>query len=415
MSSTKTLPDYAEKLKRIRAEFPILQRKVKGKQLVYLDNAASTQKPRRVINAISHYYEQLNANVHRGIHTLSEEATLAMEESRAYIAEFINAGRRELVFTKGTTESINLLAHSYGNAFLKKGDAVLISEMEHHANIVPWQQLRERIGIELVVVPVNDKGELDMEAYRNSLSEKVKLVSLVHTSNALGTMNPIEQLVELAHEHDALVHLDAAQAIAHSSVDVKALDIDFMSFSAHKVFGPTGTGAFYGKEALLEKMPPFMGGGEMIEEVTFEKTTYNEIPYKFEPGTPNIAGNIVFSEALKFTAECGFDFIQAHEANLLEKATNGIIEVEGVRIIGEADRKASVLSFVIEGVHHQDLALMMDTKGIALRTGHHCTQPLMHRFGISGTTRASFSLYNTEEEVDYFLSSLSKVCQLLKS
>lgn len=398
----------------IREQFPILKREVKGKTLVYFDNAATTQKPQVVIDAISAYYQNTNANVHRGIHTLSEEGTLAMESSRDYIAEYIGTKRTEVIFTKGTTEGINLVAGSLGLYHFKKGDEILISTMEHHANIVPWQILCERLGLKLKIIEINDKGELKLESFRNQLSDKTKLVSLVHTSNALGTINPVKEVIEEAHKAGALVLIDGAQAMGHGKVDVKDLDCDFFVFSSHKLFGPTGVGILYGKEALLEQMPPYQSGGEMIAEVTFEKTTYNELPYKFEPGTPHIAGNIVLAEAIKWFAALDHEQVHAHEMNLLTRATEHLKAIEGLRIIGEADNKTSVVSFFVEGVHHQDLAMFLDTHGIAVRTGHHCTQPLMQRFGLSGTTRASFSVYNTIEEIDFFAEKLKRTIDILR-
>jgi cysteine desulfurase/selenocysteine lyase len=398
----------------IREQFPILKREVKGKPLVYFDNAATTQKPQVVIDAISAYYQNTNANVHRGIHTLSEEGTLAMESSRDYIAEYIGTKRTEVIFTKGTTEGINLVAGSLGLYHFKKGDEILISTMEHHANIVPWQILCERLGLKLKIIEINDKGELNLESFRNQLSDKTKLVSLVHTSNALGTINPVKEVIDESHKAGALVLIDGAQAMGHGKVDVKDLDCDFFVFSSHKLFGPTGVGILYGKEALLEQMPPYQSGGEMIAEVTFEKTTYNELPYKFEPGTPHIAGNIVLAEAIKWFAALDHEQVHAHEMNLLTRATEHLKAIEGLRIIGEADNKTSVVSFFVEGVHHQDLAMFLDTHGIAVRTGHHCTQPLMQRFGLSGTTRASFSVYNTIEEIDFFAEKLKRTIDILR-
>jgi cysteine desulfurase/selenocysteine lyase len=398
----------------IREQFPILNREVKGKPLVYFDNAATTQKPQVVIDAISEYYQNTNANVHRGIHTLSEEGTLAMESSRDYIAEYIGAKRTEIIFTKGTTEGINLVVGSLGLYHFKKGDEILISTMEHHANIVPWQILCERLGLKLKIIEINDKGELSLESFRNQLSDKTKLVSLVHTSNALGTINPVKEVIDEAHKAGALVLIDGAQAMGHGKVDVKDLDCDFFVFSSHKLFGPTGVGILYGKEALLEQMPPYQSGGEMIAEVTFEKTTYNELPYKFEPGTPHIAGNIVLAEAIKWFAALDHEQVHAHEMNLLAKATEHLKAIDGLKIIGEAEDKTSVVSFFVEGVHHQDLAMFLDTHGIAVRTGHHCTQPLMQRFGLSGTTRASFSVYNTIEEIDFFAEKLKRTIDILR-
>lgn len=410
----KLVTDTETTVKAIREQFPILSREVKRKPLVYFDNAATSQKPQRVLDAIDHYYRRTNANVHRGIHTLSEEGTLAMESSRNYIAEYIGAKREEVIFTKGTTEGINLVAHSLGLSHLSKGDEILISTMEHHANIVPWQLLCEHMGLTLKVIEINDQGELLMDSFRSLLSEKTKLVSVVHTSNALGTINPVEEIIAEAHQAGALVLLDGAQAMAHQALNVKELDCDFLVFSSHKVFGPTGVGILFGKEALLEKMPPYQSGGEMIAEVSFAKTTFSDLPYKFEAGTPHIEGNIVLAEAMKWFAELDADWVHAHEAALLARVTEHLHSIDGVRIIGEAANKTSVASFLVEGVHHQDLALFLDTHGIAVRTGHHCTQPLMSRFGISGTTRASFSVYNTLEEIDFFAEALKKSINILR-
>ncbi|MBI1183562.1 SufS family cysteine desulfurase [bacterium] len=398
----------------IRAQFPILNRLVKGKPLVYFDNAATTQKPQVVIDAIKHYYSHTNANVHRGIHTLSEEGTLAMEGSREYIAQYLGAKRSEVIFTRGTTEGINLVVHSLGLFHFKKGDEILISAMEHHANIVPWQILCNRLGLVLKVIDINEKGDLCLDSFRSQLSHKTKLVSLVHTSNALGTINPVKTVVDDAHKAGALVLIDGAQAMAHGKVNVRELDADFFVFSSHKLFGPTGVGILFGKEQLLEQMPPYQSGGEMIAEVSFEKTTYNELPYKFEAGTPHIEGNIVFAEAVKWFAALDHQAVHAHEMALLRRATEHVLHIDGLRIIGEAAEKTSVLSFVVEGVHHQDLALFLDTHGIAVRTGHHCTQPLMKRFGIEGTTRASFSVYNSLDEVDFFAEKLQKTVAILR-
>lgn len=399
----------------VRKQFPILQREVKGKPLVYLDNAATTQKPQQVIDAITHYYSHYNANVHRGIHTLSEEGTLAMEASRDYIANFIGAKREEVVFTKGTTDGINLVANSLGQYYFNEGDEIIITTMEHHANIVPWQMLVDRIGVKLRIAPIHEDGSLNWDGFEALLNEKTKLVAMVHISNSLGTINPVEKVINTAHQRNIPVLLDAAQSIAHTPVDVQKLDVDFLVFSGHKAFGPTGIGVLYGKKHWLQEMPPYQGGGEMILEVRFEKTTYNELPFKFEAGTPNIAGAIVIAEGLKFIESLGFDAIAAHEQELIDDCTKALLAIDGLKIIGTAKEKAAVASFVVDGVHHQDLALMLDTKGIAVRTGHHCTQPLMHSYGIEGTTRASFSVYNTVEEVAFFTESLERTVNLLKA
>lgn len=399
----------------IRNLFPILNRKVKGKDLVYFDNAATSQKPIQVIDALVHYYTHYNANIHRGLHTLADEATAAYEAARVAVQEFIGAKQHEeIIFTKGTTESINLVAKSWGSAFLNAGDEIIISSLEHHANIVPWQMIAEEKGAILKVIPMDDDGRLDMEAYSKMLSDKTKFVSIVHVSNALGVINPVEQIIALAHEKNALVLLDGAQSSVHLDIDVKKLDCDFYVFSGHKIYGPTGVGVLYGKRALLEKMPPFLGGGEMIKEVTFEKTTYNELPFKFEAGTPNIADVIVMKPAIEFINQYGKSNIRAHEEELLAYATSKLREVEGVKIIGDVENKVSVISFVIDGVHPQDLAILLDNQGIAVRTGHHCAQPLMQRLGIVGTTRVSFAAYNTLSEIDVLIAALHKSLKMLR-
>ena len=399
----------------IRHLFPILNRKVKGKNLVYFDNAATSQKPIQVIDALVHYYSHYNANIHRGLHTLADEATAAYEAARVAVQEFIGATfHEEIIFTKGTTESINLVASSWGSAFLQRGDEIIISSLEHHANIVPWQMIAEEKGAILKVIPMDDDGRLDMGAYSNMLSDKTKFVSIVHVSNALGIINPVEEIIALAHEKNALVLLDGAQSSVHLDIDVKKLDCDFYVFSGHKIYGPTGVGVLYGKRALLEKMPPFLGGGEMIKEVTFEKTTYNELPFKFEAGTPNIADVIVMKPAIEFINKYGKSNIRAHEEELLVFATSKLKEIEGLKIIGDVENKVSVISFVIEGVHPQDLAILLDNQGIAVRTGHHCAQPLMQRLGIVGTTRVSFAAYNTLAEIDVLIAALHKSLKMLR-
>mgnify|MGYP000076596496 CR=1 FL=1 len=398
----------------IRKEFPILDRKVKGKPLVYLDNAASTQKPQVVIDAIQDFYQNYNANVHRGIHSLSEEGTLAMEGSRDYIAQYLGAKRTEVIFTKGTTESLNLLAFSLGFWLFKPDDEILITSLEHHANIVPWQLACERHGLKLRIVAIDDDGNLDLDSYRSQLSERTKLVSFCHTSNALGIKNPVDTLIKEAKSVGALTVIDAAQTMGHQAVNVKDLSCDFLVFSSHKLYGPTGVGILYGREELLEKMPPYQSGGEMISEVRFDKSTFNELPYKFEAGTPHIAGNIVLKTAIEWFSSISSDWLASHEQAMLTKAQDGLRSIEGLRIIGDVVNKTSIVSFVIEGVHHQDLALMLDSHGIAVRTGHHCTQPLMNRLGISGTTRASFSVYNSLEEVDFFIEKTRHTVALLR-
>ncbi|MBU6158121.1 MAG: cysteine desulfurase [Bacteroidetes bacterium] len=399
----------------IRASFPILIRKVKDKPLVYFDNAATTQKPQVVIDALTDYYKLYNANIHRGIHSLAEEATAAYEATRDTIKDFINAGHREeIIFTRGVTESINLVAYSWGKANLKAGDEIIISGMEHHSNIVPWQLIAESTGAIIKVIPVNDQGELMMEEYYKLLSERTKLVSIVHASNALGTINPVKEIIAAAHNIGAIVLVDGAQSSVHLDIDVQDLDCDFFAISSHKVYGPTGIGVLYGKKAILEAMPPFIGGGEMISEVSFEKSTWNDLPYKFEAGTPNIADTVALKAAIDFVREIGKGNIRAHEDALLQYATQQLESIEGVRIIGQAQHKVSVASFVIDGVHPQDVGILLDNNGVAVRTGHHCTQPLMKRFGIPGTIRASFAMYNTREEIDVMILALNKAIKLLR-
>lgn len=398
----------------IRADFPILNEVVNGKQLVYFDNAATTQKPRLVLDALSGYYEHYNANIHRGIHHLAEKATSAFEQSRKRLQAFLNAEHsEEIIFTYGTTDGINLVASAYGRKFLKEGDEVIISTMEHHSNIVPWQMLCEEKGCILKVIPINDQGELLMDEYEKLLTEKTKFVSVVHVSNALGTINPIKEIIAKAHAVGAKVLIDGAQASSHIEIDVQDLDCDFYSLSLHKIYGPTGMGILYGKRDLLNAMPPYRGGGEMIKEVTFAKTTYNELPYKFEAGTPNIADVVAAKFALDYVDSLGKPNIAAYENELLAYATEAVKQIEGLRIIGQAKDKVSVLSFVIDGIHHQDIGVLLDQQGIAVRTGHHCTQPLMNRFGITGTSRASFAVYNTTEEIDKLIQGLHKVKRML--
>ncbi|WP_128546045.1 cysteine desulfurase [Larkinella soli] len=398
----------------IRRDFPILDQNVNGKPLVYFDNAATTQKPLPVLNALTRYYEGYNANIHRGIHHLAEKATSAFETSRRTIQQFLNAGEvEEIIFTYGTTDGINLVAQTYGRRFLKEGDEIIISTMEHHSNIVPWQMLCEEKGCVLKVIPVNDAGELILEEYEKLLSERTKFVSVVHVSNALGTINPVQTIIEKAHAVGAKVLIDGAQASSHIDIDVQALDVDFYVFSAHKLYGPTGMGVLYGKRALLEAMPPYRGGGEMIKEVTFEKTIYNDIPYKFEAGTPNIADVIAVQSALEYMETLGKNNIAAYEHGLLEYATDALSSIEGLRLVGTAKEKISVLSFVIDGIHHQDTGVILDQQGIAVRTGHHCAQPLMRRFGITGTSRASFAVYNTREEIDRLVEGLHRVRKMM--
>jgi len=399
---------------RIRQQFPVLNREVKGKSLIYFDNAATSQKPQSVIDALVNYYTNYNANVHRGIHTLAEEATLAFEATRDAAQQFIHAAsREEIIFTRGTTEGINLVAYTWGRQNIKAGDEIIISTMEHHSNIVPWQILCEEKRAVLKIIPINDEGELLFDAYKKLLSPKTKLVSVVHVSNALGTINPVKQIIDAAHKTGAVVLIDGAQSAVHLDIDVQQMDCDFFAFSSHKLYGPTGMGILYGKKQLLETMPVFHGGGEMIKEVSFEKTTYNDLPYKYEAGTPNIADAIALKTALDFINETGKDNIRKHEEELLHYATKQLQQIPGLKIIGTAKEKASVVSFVIDHLHPQDIGILLDNRGIAVRTGHHCAQPLMHRFGITGTVRASFAVYNTKEEIDELIAGLQKTIKML--
>jgi cysteine desulfurase/selenocysteine lyase len=398
----------------IRADFPILGESVHGKPLVYLDNAASTQKPTAVIEAMNHYYRHTNANVHRGVHTLSQRATTDFENARRKVQKFINAEKPEqIIVTRGTTESINLVAYSFGAKFIHEGDEILISYMEHHSNIVPWQMLCERTGAVLKVIPMTDAGELDMAAFETLLSERTKLVSVVHVSNALGTVNPVKTIIDKAHAVGAKVLIDGAQSVPHTAVDVQALDCDFFVFSGHKLYAPTGVGVLYGKKDLLQAMPPFQGGGDMIETVTFEKTTYNRLPYKFEAGTPAIAEVIGLGAAVDYLNAVGMDCIAAYEAELLAYATSVIGQLDRVRLIGTASDKASVLSFVIEGIHPHDIGTILDHEGIAVRAGHHCAQPVMDRLQVPATARASFAFYNTRDEIDVLARGIQRVIEVL--
>lgn len=401
-------------ISKIRQDFPILEQSINGKKLVYFDNAATTQKPIQVINALNEYYSGYNANIHRGIHHLAEKATAAFEATRKTVKTFLNAhSTEEIIFTYGTTDSINLVAGTFGRKFLNAGDEIIISTLEHHSNIVPWQMLCEEKGCVLKVIPINDEGEIVLEAYEKLLSAKTKFVSVVHVSNALGTINPIKSIIDKAHAIGAKVLIDGAQASSHIDIDVQALDADFYALSAHKLFGPTGMGVLYGKKELLEAMPPYRGGGEMIKEVTFEKTTYADLPYKFEAGTPNIADVVAFKFALDYIQNIGKTDIAAYENELLAYATEKLEAIEGLTVIGKAKEKVSVISFILEGIHPQDIGIILDQQGIAVRTGHHCTQPLMQRLGIPGTTRASFSVYNTFEEIDALVLGILKVKKLL--
>ena len=401
-------------IKSIRLDFPQLKILVNGHPLVYLDNAATTLKPKVVIDAITDYYAHQVANVHRGIHTLSEVGTRHFEETRIAVKHLINAKQSsEIIYTKGTTESLNLLAQSFGKKFFHPGDEILLSTMEHHSNIVPWQMIALETGAKVVVIPINDQGEIDLLAYKKLLNKKTKMVSIAHISNTLGTINPIKEMIKEAHALGAKFCVDAAQSIAHMKVDVQDLDCDFLVFSAHKVFGPNALGFLYGKTELLEEMPPYQGGGAMISEVTFEKTTYNILPNKFEAGTPAIAEIIAFKKAIDYIQTIGLAFIEKKESELLEYATTEIKKIPGIKIIGEANHKSAVLSFVLEGAHPHDLGSILDKEGVAIRTGHHCTQPLLKRFGLQAIARASFAFYNTKEEIDIFIKALIKARDFL--
>ena len=393
----------------VRKDFPILHQEVNGHPLVYLDNGATSQKPRRVIDAVRHYYERDNANVHRGVHALSERATNDYEGARDIAQRFVNAPERaETLLVRSTTEGINLVAQAYGRKVLREGDEIIISTMEHHSNIVPWQMVASQTGAIVRVIPINDAGELDMDAYHDMLGPKTRIVSVVHVSNALGTVNPVKAIIDAAHDAGAVAMVDGAQAAPHLAIDVQALDSDFYTFSGHKVFGPTGIGVLHGKRALLEEMDAYQGGGDMIRTVSFDGTTYNELPYKFEAGTPNIAGAIGLGAALEYVTDLGLDAVAAHEHELLEAAMTKVAGVPGVQIIGTAKEKSGIVSFVMEGVHAHDLGTIVDSEGVAIRTGHHCAMPLMKRFGVAATARASFALYNTLEEVDTLVAALWK-------
>lgn len=397
----------------IRAQFPILHQTVKGRPLIYLDNAATSQKPLAVIQAIDDYYRQYNSNIHRGAHHLAQMATEQYEAARQTVAEHINASVREINFVRGTTEAVNLVANAYGRKFIQAGDEIIVSEMEHHSNIVPWQMLCEEKGATLRVIPITDSGELVQQAYLAMLSPKTKLVAVAHTSNALGTIHPVKEMIAAAHAVGAVVFIDGAQALPHTSIDVQDLDCDFLGFSGHKVFAGTGIGVLYGKAALLEQMNPYMGGGEMIKTVSFRGTTYNDLPYKFEAGTPHIEGGISLGAALKYVQSIGLPVIAAYENELLQYATQAIQAVPGIQLVGTAAQKASVLSFLIGGIHPYDVGVLLNEQGIAIRTGHHCCQPLMERFGIEGTCRASFAFYNTRAEVDVLVQALQRAVKIL--
>jgi cysteine desulfurase / selenocysteine lyase len=402
-------------VEKIRNDFPILHQQVNGKPLVYLDNAASNQKPLSVINALTSYYSTINANIHRGIHTLSEKATTEYELTRASVKEFINASStEEIIFTRGTTEGINLVASTYGRKNISRNDIIILSGMEHHSNMVPWQMLAEEKGAIIKIIPLDTHGDIILEEFEKLLKGPVKIVAINHASNTLGTINPVKKVIELSHRAGASVLIDGAQAAAHLDIDVQDLDADFYAFSSHKLYGPTGTGVLYGKRALLDAMPPYQGGGEMIKEVSYEKCSYNDLPYKFEAGTPNIADTIALRTAIEYINKLGKANIRAHENKLLSYATEKLSAIDGLKIIGTAKEKVSIISFIVEGIHHQDIGIILDQNGIAVRTGHHCTQPLMGAFKITGTSRASFALYNTKEEADKLEAGIKKVIKMFK-
>lgn len=403
-----------EEIQNIRAEFPILEEKIYKKDLIYFDNGATTQKPRCVVEKIENGYYHLNANIHRGVHFLSQKATEEHEAARSTVAEFLGAEKREeIIFTRGTTEAINLVATSFGEAFCKAGDEIVISTMEHHSNIVPWQMLCERKGLKLRVIPMNSKGELDIENFKTLLNDKTRIVSVTHVSNVLGTVNPVAEIIKIAHTKNIPVLVDGAQAVPHIQVNVVELDADFYVFSGHKIYGPTGIGALYGKEKWLKQMPPYQGGGEMIQTVTFEKTTYNELPFKFEAGTPDYIGSTALAEALRYVQKIGISNIAAHEHELLVYGTKRLMEIDGMKIIGTASEKSSVISFLVGDIHPYDIGMLLDKLGIAVRTGHHCAQPLIDSLGIPGTVRASFAFYNTKDEIDIFVTALKRVITML--
>lgn len=414
MKTGATLTQDILDVERIRKDFPILSTQVYGKPLVYFDNAATTQKPWQVIKAIENYYTEQNSNIHRGVHYLSQAATDAFEISRKKLAGFINAAHDyEIIITKGTTESINLVAYSYGKQFIQPGDVIIISALEHHSNIVPWQIVCEERDAELKVIPVNEKGELQMDVFHQMLNEKVRMVSVNYVSNALGTVNPVREIIEAAHQYDIPVLIDAAQAVQHMALDVQELDVDFLAFSGHKMYGPTGTGVLYGKEKWLNMLPPYQGGGEMIKTVSFEKTVYNDLPFKFEAGTPHIEGGICLGAAVDYIQSIGIGKIAGYEAELLEYGIEKLRQIEGLRLVGTAEHKSSVISFNIEGVHPYDTGVILDKLGIAVRTGHHCAQPLMNCYNIPGTVRASLAVYNTREELDQLVAGVKKAASML--
>ncbi len=400
---------------KIRADFPILSRKINEQPLIYLDNAASTQKPQAVIDAIVHYYTRRYSNIHRGVHTLSQMGTVMYEQTRRKIQSFLNAKHEhEIIFTKGTTDGINLVAYSFGRKFLKEGDEILVTEMEHHSNIVPWQIVAQQQGAKVIPIPLQEDGSINIQDVERLISSKTKIISVTYVSNTLGTINPIKEIIEIAKRHNVKILVDAAQAIQHIAIDVQALDIDLLTFSGHKIYGPTGTGVLYGKEDILNEMPPFQGGGDMIEQVKFTGTTYAELPFKFEAGTPNTAGLIGLGVAIEYVQNIGLENIEAHEKMLLDYATEAVKEIEDLVVIGTAKEKTSVLSFVINGLHSYDLGVILDNLGIAIRTGHHCTQPIMDRYNITGTCRASFALYNTTDEIDKLVAGIQRAIKMLK-
>jgi len=403
-----------EQLQLIRTDFPILTEKIYNKDLIYFDNGATTQKPRCVVEKIEYGYYHLNANIHRGVHYLSQKATEAHEEARTTVADFLQAGKREeIIFTRGTTEAINLVASSFGEAFCTAGDEVIVSVMEHHSNIVPWQMMCERKGAILRVIPMNERGELDIDALKALLNERTKIISVTHVSNVLGSINPVAEIIRIAHQQNIPVLVDGAQAVPHIPVNVVDLDADFYVFSGHKIYGPTGIGVLYGKEKWLNAIPPYQGGGEMIATVTFEKTTYNELPFKFEAGTPDYIGSTGLAEALRYVQKIGLESIAVHEHDLLIYCTEKLLEIDSVRIIGTAANKSSVISFLVGNIHPYDIGMLLDKLGIAVRTGHHCAQPVIDSLGIPGTVRASFAFYNTKEEIDVFIAALKKVVAML--
>ena len=401
-------------IQHIRTDFPILTEKIYNKPLIYFDNAATTQKPKAVLDRIMYGYEHLNANIHRGVHFLSQKATEAHEEARKFVAAYINAASSdEIIFTRGTTEAINLVAFSYGEYACSEGDEIVISVMEHHSNIVPWQMLCERKGMKLRIIPINEKGELNPDVFRSLINTRTKLVAITHVSNVLGTINPVKEIIKAAHAGNVPILIDGAQAIPHINVDMQDLDADFYVFSGHKVYAPTGIGVLYGKREWLEKIPPYQGGGEMIQTVTFEKTTYNELPFKFEAGTPDYIGSTALAEALKYLEKIGIERIAAYEKELTEYATNRLMEIDGMKIFGTSEHKSAVISFLVGNIHPYDIGMLLDKLGIAVRTGHHCAQPLIDSLGIPGTVRASFAFYNTKEEVDTFIEALKRVVEML--